>query len=196
MREALAALASGGVVAAATESSFGLLADIENPLALERLLSLKPRGADKGQPLMVPDVRTWHGLVTHVPPEAERLAARLWPGGLTIVLPARADVDPHVQLGGTVAVRIPGQSPAAILVRAYGKALTATSANPPGGKPALTSTELAACFPEAVRAGKLWVLPGTAPGGPPSTIVGMEGGCQVLREGAVGRSSIERALRS
>ena len=47
---ALAQLAAGKVVAAATESFFGFLADIGNPLAVEALFALEPRGADKGVP--------------------------------------------------------------------------------------------------------------------------------------------------
>ena len=54
MREALDALGRGEVVAAATESFFGLFADLARSDALNRLLELKPRGLDKGIPVVLP----------------------------------------------------------------------------------------------------------------------------------------------
>src|SRR6185503_3085961 len=61
------ALERGGVVAIATESFFGLLADAGRSDSLEQLLSLKPRGADKGMPLVVPERAAWAALVREIP---------------------------------------------------------------------------------------------------------------------------------
>lgn len=187
IEEAVRVLEAGGVVAAATESFFGLLADATNPRAIDRLLSLKPRGADKGQPLMVPNAEVWSGLVTSVPEMAGRLSRAFWPGRMTLVLPVREGaVDPRVTLDGTVAVRVPGTSPAARLVEAFGGVLTATSANSPGEPPAATVAEVTAFFPDAVRSGELSVLEGVAPGGAVSTIVAVRGDrYHVVRQGAV-----------
>jgi L-threonylcarbamoyladenylate synthase len=187
IEEAVRVLEEGGVVAAATESVFGLLADATNPKAIDRLLSLKPRGADKGQPLMVPSVEVWSGIVLEVPPMAERLARAFWPGRMTLVLPVRPGaVDPRVVLDGTVAVREPGASPAARLVAAFGRPVTATSANSPGEPPASTVAQLTAYFPSAIERGELSVLDGVAPGGAVSTIVAVRGDrYHVVRHGAV-----------
>jgi len=192
------ALDAGVVIAAPTESSYGLLADARNPLALDNLLSLKPRGPSKGQPLIVPDERVWRSLVARVPPNAERLAARFWPGPLTLVLPAqpKAALDARVLLNGTLAVRIPGASQAAQIVGAAGRALTATSANSPGTPPALTAEEVAEQFPEALRDGRLLVTGSRAPGGAPSTLVQFEGSkWTVLRAGAIGMTELSAALK-
>jgi len=189
------ALGEGKVVAVATESSFGFLADIAQPRALDQLLSLKPRGADKGQPLIVPSVAAWRFLVGQVPPEAQLLTQRFWPGRLSIVLPVGSGIDERVTLDGTIAVRVPGPSPALDIVTAYGRALTATSANLPGRAPALDATELREQFGDAVRDGRLLVLEGRAPGGAPSTLVKLTAqGWQVLREGAILVSEIEETL--
>jgi tRNA threonylcarbamoyl adenosine modification protein (Sua5/YciO/YrdC/YwlC family) len=191
--KALLALRSGKVVAAPTESCYGLLADIANKAALESLLSLKPRGADKGQPLIAADEACWRGLVTHVPSAAETLARRFWPGRLSIVLEAAAHIDARLALGGTLAVRVPGPSPALDLVRAFRGVLTATSANLPGQPPALEARELGQIFREAVQDGRLFVLDGTAPGGLPSTLVRVRAGAfQVLREGEISAQDIQQ----
>ena len=79
MREALQALGRGRVVSAAAESFYGLLADAARPDAIDRLLALKPRGADKGMPLLLPSRAAWVSLVSGLPPLAQRLADALWP---------------------------------------------------------------------------------------------------------------------
>src|SRR5690349_21439399 len=129
LSEALEALSQGRVVAAPTESSYGLLADVRQPAALSELLSIKPRGNDKGQPLIAPSVQSWRELVQTPPEAALRLADRFWPGQLTLVVAALENVDTRVTLNGDVAVRVPGRSPAAEIVARYGAPLTATSAN-------------------------------------------------------------------
>jgi L-threonylcarbamoyladenylate synthase len=191
IERALAQLGSGKVVAIATESFFGLLADVESEAAVSCLLSLKPRGADKGVPLLLPDVSSWTRLVEAIPPTAERLAGAFWPGALSIGLPARLEVDARVALQGNVAVRIPGASPALELVRAFARPLTATSANLPGEPPATTGDAVLAAFSEAIADGRLFVVPGTSPGGAPSTIAVLDGaGLHIAREGAIPAAAV------
>ena len=190
----LDALASGRVVALATESFFGLLADVRNQVALSLLFSLKPRGADKGVPLLLPSRAAWESLVEGVPPLAEALAT-LWPGGLSISLPAKASVDRRVALADHVAVRVPGVSPARELVERYGIPLTATSANLPGEPPATSAADVRRSFPAAVEAGSLLVHPAKAPGGAPSTVVTFrDGRIEIARPGAVPEEKVAQLL--
>ena len=196
-REALEALSQGRVVAAPTESSYGLLADVRQPNALGELLAIKPRGNDKGQPLIAPSAHVWRELVEPPPDEALRLAERFWPGPLTLVTDARDTLDARVTLNAQVAVRVPGPSRAAEIVGAYGAALTATSANDPGAPPCLTAVEVERVFESAVRAGRLVVVAGTAPGGAPSTLVRLvRGSWSVIREGAIPSAALQQVLRS
>lgn len=187
LEAALAQLHAGGVVAIATESFFGLLADIANPIALEALFALKPRGADKGVPIVLPSRAAWPALVAgEVPLLAQAFADALWPGGLSIALPAAAEVSPRVALDGSLAVRVPGASPAAELARRFGRPLSATSANLPGEPPAVSSDTVTATFAQAIALGTLLVVAGNSPGGAPSTVVRIsETGYAVARVGAV-----------
>jgi L-threonylcarbamoyladenylate synthase len=190
---ALNQLDAGKVVAAATESYFGLLADIANPAAVEALFALKPRGADKGVPILLPERAHWGALVEgEIPALAHAFAAVFWPGGLSIALPASAAVPGRVALDGSLASRLPGLSPAAELVRRFGRPLTATSANLPGAPPAVNSAAVAASFANAIAQGALLVLTGTSPGGAPSTVVRVsEAGYAVTRVGSVAVSALD-----
>lgn len=191
----LHALAAGRVVAIGTESFFGLLADVRSDAALSLLFSLKPRGADKGVPLLLPSRAAWDDLVEGVPPLAAALATELWPGGLSISLPARASVDRRVALADHVAVRMPGASPARDLVERYGFALTATSANLPGEPPAVRAEDVARSFRAALADGHLLAHPAPSPGGAPSTVVTFrDGRIEIAREGAVPRATLARLL--
>ncbi|MEP7051889.1 MAG: L-threonylcarbamoyladenylate synthase [Pseudomonadota bacterium] len=187
LEAALAQLHAGGVVAIATESFFGLLADIGNPSAVEALFALKPRGADKGVPIVLPSRDAWAQLVAgEVPALARAFADALWPGGLSIALPARASVAARVALDGSLAVRLPGTSPAADLARRFGRPLSATSANLPGEPPAVSSDAVNVTFAHAIAQRTLLVVPGQSPGGAPSTVVRVsETGYAVARVGAI-----------
>ena len=194
----LAALERGGVVAIATESFFGLLADVTLPEALERLVALKPRGADKGMPLVLPERAAWKALVREIPSGASALADAFWPGGLSVALRAAPSLDRRVTLDERVAVRLPGASPAASLTRAYGRPLTATSANRSGEPPATTADAVLGSFPSAVEDGSLTVwrdASAEAPGGLPSTMVVFAAGrAWIARDGAVPRTSVLEVL--
>ena len=190
---ALAVLEDGGVVAAATETFFGLLADVSRVDAIDRLFELKPRGADKGVPILLPGRTAWRGLVEELPPLAERLAEAFWPGPLTIALPAASDMDRRLTLDGTVAVRLPGESPAAELARLAGQPLTATSANVPGAPPPKSAAEVRSAFGGAVTDGRLYVLDGLCPGGRASTVVVVRGGhVRLARAGVIAAHDIAR----
>lgn len=193
LQAALAQLAAGKVVAAATESYFGLLADITNPHAVEALFALKPRGSDKGVPTLLPSRAAWAELVAgDIPELAQAFARALWPGGLSIALPASAKVAARVALDGTLAVRLPGACPARELAARFGRPLSATSANLPGAAPATRSAAVESAFAAAIELGTLLVLPGESPGGAPSTVVAVAGDAyRVARVGAVPVSALD-----
>ena len=189
--EAVAVLGRGGLVVFPTESVYGVGADAASSAAIERLVAV--RGRDEGKPILVlaSDLRMVTQVVRHVPLLARRLAARLWPGALTLVLPARDGLPGALTAGtGTIGVRIPDHATARALVAALGRPVTAPSANPPGKKPAETIDEARAYFDAAVDA----YLDGGRCEGAPSTVVKIDGEAFiVLREGRIDAASIRRA---
>jgi L-threonylcarbamoyladenylate synthase len=175
-------LRAGGVIACPTETLMGLLADASSPSAVQRVFELKGRPANEPLPLIVPSLEVAARLLRDLPAIAIELAARYWPGPLTLVLYAQAHLPAPLVKDGKIAVRVPGLSPALDLVTAFGGALTATSANPSGRPPLSTEGELGAAFGDGLAA----IVPGPVPGGPPSTIVDVSSGQPVmLRQGAI-----------
>lgn len=180
---AAALLRGGGIVAYPTETFYALGALASRPDALARLGAAKLRPEGKPLPLIAADAAQVRAIASLDGPLAE-LAARFWPGPLTLVLPAAAGLDPALTAGdGTVAVRVPGSEVARALALEAGGALVSTSANLSGGPPPVGPAELS----RALLAGIDCVLDaGPAPGGLPSTIVALERGeLRLLRAGAI-----------
>lgn len=178
----LTVLSAGGVVACATETQIGLLADALRPDAVARVQALK--GRPEGAPIAVllPDARSLPAVARPLSPAAAALAARHWPGPLTLVVVARPGLPAPLVLDGRVGVRVPGPSPALELARAFGGPLTATSANRTGEPAALTPEDVERAFEGRGVA----VVPAPAPGGPPSTVLDVTvDPPRVVRAGAV-----------
>lgn len=160
----------------------GLLADALDAAAIARVSAIKHRPEGEAIGLIVPSLEVALELVTEMTPLARVLAEQHWPGPLTLVMRAHPHVPAGVQKDGTVAIRVPGPSPAYELVRAFGGALTATSANLSGRPPLSTEAELRAAF----GGGLAGIVPGSPPGGAPSTIVDVTGEVPVVvRAGAL-----------
>ena len=178
----LEVLRQGGVVACPTETWLGLLADAHNETALQRLAELKGRPADMPIALLLPDA----GAIAEVallPSQAARaLMEAYWPGPLTILLEAKPGLSPRLTRDGKIGVRVPGPSPAADLVRAFGHPLTATSANRTGEPSLRSADELPAVFAQGVDA----AASGVSPGGAPSTLIDATAApMRILRAGAI-----------
>src|SRR5690606_1017028 len=146
LAEALLSLRRGPAVAAATEWVFALTADATNPQAWERLFPLKAADSRQGVGPMIPDAHPWQALVQRPPRLALDLRRASWPGPLPRVCAAAEGLDPRVQSDGTVSIRVPGPSPAAVVVRAFGGPVTATSANLAGEPPRITRADVAAAL--------------------------------------------------
>ncbi|MEY2669048.1 MAG: hypothetical protein RJA59_1686 [Pseudomonadota bacterium] len=191
---AAAALREGSLVVYPTETFYGLGALATLPAALARLGDAKLRPAGKPLPLVAADASAAFALWAGVPGEARLLAARFWPGPLTLVAAAAEGLPGALTLGGEVGVRVPGSEVARALALSAGGPLVSTSANPSGGA-APDSVE--ALDPELLARVDLVLDGGRTPGGLPSTVVRVGGGgLRLLRAGAVPWEAVEAALRS
>ncbi len=131
---AAALLRDGRLVAFGTETVYGLGADATNAEAVAGIFAAK--GRPRFNPLIChyPDA---DAAFAHVMPNAtaQLLAAVLWPGPLTLVLPRRAGCPVALLTGAgldTLAVRVPAHEPALALLRAVGRPVAAPSANRSG----------------------------------------------------------------
>jgi L-threonylcarbamoyladenylate synthase len=185
-------IASGRLCAFPTETVYGLGADATNADAV--LAIYETKGRPRFNPLIIhcASVEMAERLAVFSP--LARKVAELWPGPLTLVLPARPDNGlPDVATAGldTVALRIPDHRLALELIEAVGKPLAAPSANPSGRLSPTTAYQVRLGF-----GGRVPVLDGGAcRAGVESTIIRVEGDRLVqLRAGAISREDMELAL--
>lgn len=195
IRTATDILLQGGVAAFPTETVYGLGADAANPQALRRVFDIKGRPAD--HPLIVhfshPSLlEYWAG---EIPDGAWRLAARFWPGPLTLILPRRAHVSRLVTGGqDTVGLRVPDHPVALALLLNMGanKGLAAPSANRFGRVSPTTAEHVRAEFGEQVD---IILDGGSCRVGLESSIVGFTGKMPLLlRPGGIPVPALEEAL--
>jgi L-threonylcarbamoyladenylate synthase len=190
---AVAALKGGEVIVFPTETLYGLGADALNEAAVENLYHLKGRDPAAPIPVLVASEAMLGQLVDAIPPLARRLMHRFWPGPLTLVLRARADLPkPLLNASGGIGVRISSQAIATQLVQALGRPLTATSANPSGKEPARTLREAQNYFAGHVRT---FIDGGTLKSRSGSTVVEIQGEqLKIIREGDVAVTALEQFL--
>ena len=133
IHQAAEIIRQGGVVAFPTETVYGLGADALNPLAVARIFEIKDRPYFDPLIVHISDFEEMSGLALGIPPDAERLIKRCWPGPLTIVLSKKEAVPDLVTAGlPTVAIRMPKHPVALQLIREAGCPVAAPSANPFG----------------------------------------------------------------
>jgi L-threonylcarbamoyladenylate synthase len=193
LAKAVDVLRSGGLVAFPTETVYGLGGDASNPVAIKKIYSAK--GRPRNHPLIVhlrtfSQAREW---AREVPPSAERLARRYWPGPLTLVFKRAPGVDELVTGGqDTIALRVPSHPMAQALLEAFGGGIAAPSANRFGRVSATTAEHVRSEFGSAVDC----VLDGGAADvGIESTIVDVSGThAALLRPGSITAHEIEATL--
>ena len=190
-----ALLRRGGVLAIPTESSYGLGADPRNPAGVEAIYRIKEREAGKALPVVVAGREQLAPLGIDLGADSnlyivERLFA-LWPAPLTVLLPLSRPLSAAAG-ENRLAVRVPEHEKLRDLLAALGHGLTATSANRSGGEPILdpaAAAELLAGEDAMVVDG------GVLPGGPPSTLVAIEGDrLVVLRSGRFPAERLKETL--
>jgi len=180
VEEAAAALERGEVVAFPTDTVYGLAAGHGN---IEKLFVAKGRPKEKRIPILLSDASNLEASAI-VTPVARALAARFWPGPLTLVLSAPRR--------GSLAFRVPANDVARQLIAASGGGLPVTSANLSGRPDATTAEEVLAQLDGRIA---LVLDGGPTPGGIPSTIVDCTAnGVRILREGAIPVHDIDRVI--
>lgn len=126
-----ALLRNGEVVALPTETVYGLAANALDPIAVERIFSIKKRPRRNPVIVHVDGLSMARLCVTQWPEEANKLAAAFWPGPLTLILPRAVVVPEVVTAGGaTVGIRWPGHPFIRAVIQRCGFPLAAPSANP------------------------------------------------------------------
>jgi L-threonylcarbamoyladenylate synthase len=188
---ALEALAAGRLILFPTETVYGVGARCDRPAAVAALRAAKGRAEDKPLQVLVPCAAAAAGLA-RFNRLAAALAARFWPGPLTLVLPAESAAPAElVTAAGTIGLRCPQHAGLARLLAGSGP-LAASSANLAGQPPATTCAAATAALGSAVA---LALDGGPASLGQASTVVAIEGdGWRMLRPGALTAAQLAEAV--
>lgn len=156
MEDYIRILKNGGVIAAPTDTVYGLLADATNPDAVEKVYTIKGRGEDKALPIFIPSLDTLKDIALVTEAYLAWLKT-LWPGKVTFVFNSKPDTPlaPNaIAKDKTVALRIPNHPLILDILKQYNKPLTGTSANRSGEPSCLDTycieTQLRLALPDAI----------------------------------------------
>lgn len=132
-------LKNGGLVAFPTETVYGLGGDALNPEASMMIYAAKGRPSDNPLIVHISEVSDIEKLAEDIPRIAYALADRFWPGPMTMIL-KKKDIVPMQTTGGlsTVAIRLPSDEIARMLIKTSGVFVAAPSANA-SGRPSPTT---------------------------------------------------------
>lgn len=180
----VAALRRGELVILPTDTVYGLAADSTNADAVARLFTAKGRADDKPIALLAASANQAAQLADLGHATTEQLAARWWPGALTIVARCLRSLPAGlVSPSGGVGLRVPADPVVQAVAAALGRPLAVTSANRSGEPPARTVVEAVRVLAEAAT---LALDGGPSPIGTASTVVDCTGSeLVVLRQGSV-----------
>ncbi len=192
LKQAIACIQDGGVVAIPTDSFYALAVGAFNPGALRRVQAIKGQRDHNPFPVLVSDPEDLDQVVAEVPPIAEKLMQQFWPGLLTLVLKAKPYVLPVLKnQSGYIGVRQPNNPQICKFLEQAGP-LTGTSANHAGQSPAQSAEVVLQLLGSEVD---LILDGGETPGGEPSTVIELEPELRILRQGAISQEALEKALQ-
>ncbi|GLY03598.1 L-threonylcarbamoyladenylate synthase [Actinoplanes sp. NBRC 101535] len=183
LRRAAEILRAGSVVAFPTETVYGLGADAFTESAVAEIYRLKQRPSWNPLIVHVADVAAARALADVWPAAADELAARFWPGPLTMVVRRARHLPGIGAANDTVAVRVPAHDVALRLLRECGLPLAAPSANRSESISPTTAEHVRRSLPDV----PLILDGGPCAWGIESTVVDLTGPVPVLlRPGALG----------
>jgi len=194
IEDAAAAALRGELVVLPTDTVYGIGTRPDDAAATARLFAAKGRPRDLELPILVPTPAAARAIAV-LDERAEALAARLWPGPVTLVVPRASESRPW-ELGGeagTIGVRMP-HHPMTLAVLARTGPLAVTSANRSGAPTPPTCDGVLDVFGEAVA---VYLCQEAPLEGSASTVVDLaHGEPRILREGAIGEDEVRAALAS
>lgn len=191
IQNALEVLRNGGLVAFPTDTVYGVGALAFDGRAIESIYAAKDRPMEKAIPVLIGDMSDLERVGIDIPEIARKLAARFWPGPLTVLVPKRPDLPEAISATATVGVRVPDHEVARALLREAGP-MAVTSANISGAQSPITAQEV-----QEQLGGRISLIldGGSTPGGVPSTLVDCTTPeLRVLREGPLSLEELISAL--
>ena len=200
VHRAVQALAEGKVVAFPTETAYGIGASALNELAVDRILAVQGPAKELPLALAIKSAEEAWDYVPQMPPLAQRLARRCWPGPMTLVLDdvhpdsllrrLPAKVQQAVSPRGSIALRVPANQLLLSVLRLTAGPIALTGASRGGSPEARTAQEVVAGLGNEVD---LIIDDGRSQFGQPSSVVRVEGPqLTLLRAGVINEKTLQK----
>ena len=193
LRHARLAIGRKQVVVIPTDTSYALAVGAFSPASVALMREVKGWTTPVPPQVLLPGIPTLTALAAEVDPSVETLTRALWPGGLTVIVPAGESLQ--WDLGdnkGTVALRMPADRAARELLADTGP-LAVTRASPVGSDIGRDPDAIQETFADLVA---VYLLRGAMDAAPPSTVVDATGlgyptgHLRIVREGAISREEL------
>jgi L-threonylcarbamoyladenylate synthase len=183
----------GELVAIPTDTFYGIAADPFNLAAVGQIYRVKGRPETRALPILVNTVAQAVSLARDVPYTFHKLAAKFWPGPLTLLVEASTGVPLKITAHtGNVALRWPKSVFVNALIDLVKGPITGTSGNISGQPACANAADLYEQMGDRLP---LIVDAGETPGNLASTIVKLEGDdWAVMREGVISEDLIRAAI--
>ena len=173
VEESVSYLRRGYAVVFPTDTIYALGVDALNSDSVEYLFSLKKRTASKPVSIFVSDFEMAR-TVADISPEQEKVLQKFLPGKFTFILKQHANTHLSSALSArtnTIGIRIPDSAFVRTLVSAFGKPITASSANVSGLPTPDTIDAIMAQFKEHHNMPDLFIDAGAIHNTAPSTVI-------------------------
>ncbi|MBI2625626.1 threonylcarbamoyl-AMP synthase, partial [Candidatus Parcubacteria bacterium] len=195
MTEAAECLRRGGVVVVPADTGYCLVADAANEEAVRRVFKIKGRPFTKPVPVFVASI-AMAKTAAFIDQRTERTLTGLWPGQVTVVMPARAALASAVTAGGsTVGVRLPDHPVPVALAQKLGRPMVGTSATVSDEPSRQSVGALADRFRQRLFRPDLVLDVGDLEAPLPLTVLDVSSGAaKIVRVGPVSKATLARIL--
>ena len=190
IKEAATILQKGGLIAFPTETVFGFGVIFNNKQSYDQLILVKRRPPEKPFTLMLSDPNQIKEYA-YVDEVAKKLISKYMPGQFTIILKAKENLPSYcVSKEGNVGIRISSDNLVRELIREVGEPLLVPSANKSGEPPLTKSDDVISIFDKEIDG----IIIGESVSNIPSTIVLIDNGVHIIREGLIKKEEILKTL--
>lgn len=189
---ALKLLKNGGVISIPTDTVYGIVCEVFNSVAIEKIYTIKGRESSKALPILIGEIKQLDLIAKPLNFNAQKLADFFWPGALTLIVPGQPNLPHQLSPFSKIGVRMPNHAWLLNFLIKSGP-LASTSANLSGNPEAHSALEV-----EEQLAGKVDLIidGGRISRSIPSTIVDCSSSeIKVIREGPISADLINQIFK-
>ncbi len=197
IEESVKVIKNRGVIVFPTDTVYGLVCDVTNQEAVQKLFRIKKRDLEKPIPVFVKDIEIAKQ-IAQINDKQENFLEKVWPGKVTVILRAKIDF-PQGVLGEnrTIGLRIPDYTPLNALLNKINKPLSGTSANLAGEPSSIDINDIIAQFKNEKFQPDIIIDSGILELSKPSTIIDLTNNkLKILRQGEIGKEVLENLLNT